>query len=358
MMRRSRLAIALASAVAFTAVALPQAAGARVALGFVAGPHTSHQAMTAIKAANATHIREQFSWAEAEPRRGVANWAPLDADMVEASKANMPIVAVLSATPEWAIDRGTPRGGQDTYPTRVADLTAWVARASQRYSPGGVFWAEHPDLVPKRLITWQVWNEPNIASAWTGGVASPQRYADLLTRTRDAIRASDRGATIQAAGMTSGGAGSSRPDAFLKGVWRWLGPIRSSLYKWDIHAYSDTPAHAASLIPWMRQLMDANGCRGCKMVVGEFGWASGSGINQRYGWLCAGSEARQAQMGHTFLATVLRDAAANRVVELSWYRWDDPSPSIGASGCFRSLGVVNYLGVPKPALAYFKRFST
>jgi hypothetical protein len=313
--------------------------------------------MTAIKAAKATHVRQQFSWAESEPRKGVANWAPLDADMVEASRSGLPIVAVLSATPEWAIDRGTPRGHQDTYPTRIADFTAWAGRLSQRYSPGGVFWAEHPDLVPKRLVTWQVWNEPNVASAWTGGVASPQRYADLLTRTRDAIRASDRGAVIQAAGMTSGGSGASRPEAFLKSVWQRLGQTRSALYEWDIHAYSDTPAHAAALIPWMRHLMDINGCRGCKLVVGEFGWASGAVSSQRYGWLCAGSELRQAQMGHTFLATVLRRAAANRLVALSWYRWDDPAPSFGASGCFRSLGVVSYLGAPKPALAYFERFA-
>jgi hypothetical protein len=103
--------------------------------------------------------------------------------------------------------------------------------------------------------------------------------------------------------------------------------------------------------------MDANGCRGCKLVVGEFGWASGALTTQRYGWLCAGSVARQAQMGHDFLAVVLRNAAANRLVELSWYRWDDPAPNSGATGCFQSLGVVNYLGVPKPALAYFERFA-
>ncbi|MEI6664358.1 MAG: hypothetical protein WCL20_08680 [Actinomycetes bacterium] len=35
----------------------------------------------------------------------------------------------------------------------------------------------------------------------------------------------------------------------------------------------------------------------------------------------------------------------------------DPDDGFGASGCFRSQGVVNYMGVPMPALAYFERFA-
>ena len=356
MLQRHLIATAIASLVCLGAFG-QATASAKISLGFVAGPHASSSSLDAISASGAAHVREKFSWAESEPKRGVMHWTALDADVAAASRAHLPLLAVLADTPAWAIEAKTPRGQQDTYPTRIANFTAWAGRLAARYGPSGSFWSAHPELTPLPVRRWQIWNEPNVASIWTGGVASPERYAALLTQSRDAIRNTDLWATVEAAGMASSGSAGASPDSFLKSVWRVLGPARSAVYRWDIHAYSDTAAHAAALVPYMRHLMDSNGCKACGITVGEFGWASGAAIGQRYGWLCAGSASRQADMAHYFLATVLRSAATNRLVELSWYRWDDPDPRFGATGCFRSLGVVNYLGVPKPALATFERFT-
>jgi len=352
-----RAAVALA-ATACLLLAGSSTASARVTMGFVAGPHASAETLMRIRASHADYVREKFSWAESEPSRGVFNWASTDADMAAASTAKIPILAVLAQAPGWAIAPGTPRGRQDTYPTRTADFTNWAGKLARRYGPNGQFWKDNPNLTPRPIHTWQVWNEPNIASEWTGGVASPTRYADLLSKTRDAIRAFDPSASFEAAGVAaSGSAGSTPPSTFLKGVWRQLGASRSTLYKWDLHAYSDTAAHATDLIPYMRKLMDSNGCRGCTITVGEYGWASGARVTQRFGWLCAGSERSQATVTRDFLKATLKAAAANRLVELTWYRWDDPAPNSGATGCFRSLGVVDFSGRAKPALAVFESFA-
>jgi len=351
----------MAACVAAASASLNLAAGAeaRVALGFVAGPHASTESLKRIASTDATHVREKFSWAETEPQRGVFNWSGMDADMTAASTARISLLAVLIDTPDWAIATGTPRGRQATYPSRIADFTAWAGRVARRYGPNGEFWKQHPELTPRPLRSWQVWNEPNISSEWTGGAPSPSRYAALLTQTRDAVRAFDPAASFQAAGVAaSGSAGSTPPASFLKAVWRELGAARSGRYKWDIHAYSDTPQHAAALVPYMRGVMDSNGCRGCQITVGEFGWGSGSKVAQRFGWLCAGTQQNQASFANEFLRSTFRGAATNRLVELSWYRWEDPPPNSSATGCFRSLGVIDANGRAKPALAVFARFAS
>lgn len=337
-------------------LATPSAASARVSLGVNAGPHASLTTLQAIVAAKGRHVRQKFSWAETEPQRGSFDWSRSDVDFEASSRAGIEIIPVLSDTPAWAIRAGTPLGRVDTYPTAMSDFANWAGAVARRYGRGGSFWASRPDLAPRPVLTWQVWNEPNVPVFWTGGKVDPARYAWLLVATRSAILAADSRAAFLSAGVAAGNdPGSMHPEDFMRATWKVLGTTRSRWFSWAAHAYSTTAAYGAAIIPRVRALMDRYGCRGCLIKVTEFGWSSGVRQNGWNGWLCAGSQVNQARMADDFLKRVLPAAAKNRLTSLSWYRWDESADAPPL--CFNEQGLVNPDGSAKPVLSIFTRNS-
>jgi Beta-galactosidase len=151
-------------------------------------------------------LREEIDWATVEPEPGVFDFSHYDHFMQLAAQRGLHILAVLYDTPSWAgpVDNAIPSD-----PTAFAQ---YVAAVVGRYGSGGTFWAQYPVLRASAITTWELWNEPYLASG-DNGVYDPARYAQLVEAAGTAGHAVDpRAKFLVAADMQS---------ALTNGAWQW-----------------------------------------------------------------------------------------------------------------------------------------
>ena len=148
-----------------------------------------------IHAAGFRWLRQEFPWEDLEvDGRGqwtdfsedydgdgiadrVAGWAKYDriVDMTEAR--GLRLLVRLSNPPSWT--RADPNAGAFGPPDDLGDYVNYAAAVAERYRG--------------RITHYQVWNEPNIYPEWGNSFADPPRYAEMLCRTHDALKAIDPG---------------------------------------------------------------------------------------------------------------------------------------------------------------------
>jgi hypothetical protein len=113
------------------------------------------------------------TWAVLEPQKGAWNWGPLDS-FVEAAEAHgvSDILLTLGQTPGWASP--TPDAVNDygagaaAPPADIQDWRDYVTAVAERYQG--------------RIRYYEIWNEPNDSSYYTGTVAQ------LVTLTQEAYK--------------------------------------------------------------------------------------------------------------------------------------------------------------------------
>lgn len=197
--------------------------------GPIAEPQVTHE----IEAVGAHWAREDLNWSKVEPQRGVFDWSSFD-QMVSIAKANgITILPVAGYSPSW------------TTPEDSTDYAAFIAAAVTRYGPG----------TAANLQTWELWNEPYYAYAWSGKPGDPAAYA------RDVKEASQ--AAKQVAPTVKILMAAEDGDAAAAGGGWWTTSVQSyfaavpDLGKWidgvAVHPYGDDPA-----VP----VKEANGFRG------------------------------------------------------------------------------------------------
>ena len=116
-------------------------------------------------------IKQQFPWEEIEqPRKGQywdtkysqATWAKFDDLVARAERHGLKVIARLDRPPAWA------RSNQERHshpPDDFDDFGDFVTTTVDRYRG--------------RVEHFQIWNEPNLGTEWTGRV-DPDAYAELL----------------------------------------------------------------------------------------------------------------------------------------------------------------------------------
>lgn len=110
--------------------------------------------------------REDLSWADTEPQKGVFDWSSFD-QMVSAAKAEgITVLPLVGYAPSW------------TSPSDAADYAAFVKAAVERYGPG----------TSANLQWWELWNEPYDAYAWSGHTPEPEAYAKDVFAAAQAAR--------------------------------------------------------------------------------------------------------------------------------------------------------------------------
>ena len=107
--------------------------------------------------------REDLSWANAEPQRGVYNWLTFEQTASAAKADGITILPVVGYAPSW------------TTPGNSAAYAEFVAAAVARFGPG----------TADNLPWWELWNEPYFSYAWSGKTPEPEAYA------RDALAAAE-----------------------------------------------------------------------------------------------------------------------------------------------------------------------
>ncbi|MBV9167866.1 MAG: hypothetical protein JO342_17145 [Solirubrobacterales bacterium] len=98
-------------------------------------------------------MREDFTWARAEPRPGRFNWTSFDHAVRSATTAGLVVLPVLYGSPGWAAP------APSDLPVHSSAYAAFVAATVRRYATGGAFWRANPKL-PVRAVGWyQLWND-------------------------------------------------------------------------------------------------------------------------------------------------------------------------------------------------------
>jgi hypothetical protein len=267
-------------------------------------------------------VRFGFQWADAEPQRGVYDFAKYDRVVAAAARHGMGILPIVHASPQWASsepDRSDFQLWAPTDPNLYADFMRVLI---QRYGPRGSFWATSGS--PKIPIrTWMVWNEPAADFFWASR-PWPSKYVQLLRPAYRAIKATDRGATVLL-GSVAGVSGSDPWDQ-----------VRA-MYRAGAKGYFDAiPAHFFSSASTVRVTADQTlelvrllhrevrraGDRKRKIWFTELTWTAAQGKIPR-------SELRgfettpkgQAARLRTVFSRLVKERKRRRIGPIYWYSW-------------------------------------
>ena len=132
-------------------------------------------------------IKQQFPWEEIEqPRKGQywdtkysqVTWAKFDDLVARAEQHGLKVIARLDRPPAWA------RSNQERHshpPDDFDDFGDFVTTTVDRYRG--------------RVEHFQIWNEPNLGTEWTGRV-DPDAYAELLEIAYTRAKAANPNAVV------------------------------------------------------------------------------------------------------------------------------------------------------------------
>ncbi len=190
--RPGRAAFSALVLVAVLAVAAP-ANGATAGVNIYAPSAQQLQAATSL---GAHWLRLFVPWRVVEPARGQIDQAELAAyeQGFRAAGPGTKVILDVVGTPSWE----TGSADEHAPPANPQDYAAFVSALAQRLAP----W----------VTAYEIWNEEDDASWWTGG-PNPAAYVQLLQAVYPAIKAADPRATVVLGGLT----GNDYP--FLEGVY-------------------------------------------------------------------------------------------------------------------------------------------
>lgn len=188
--------------------------------------------------------------------------------------------------------------------THIGDYKAFVAHVMKRYG--------------RRISAYQVWNEGNIKTFWTGTFAKLARLTQAMDQVRDKFA---RRAKVIAPPMVTrlkfemkGLSSFYNQRVGGKAVWRYVDAVALSLYPTErAGTRLAVPEDSIRLLHAAKQRLRAAGVPGSKPIWNtEVNYGMGSGTAVKI------SDARQiANVMRTYLLN-----AANGVKRVFWYRYD------------------------------------
>lgn len=266
-----------------------------------------HAVLDGAKAAGATWIRTDFTWATIEPvTQGVYDWTAADDLVSYANGQGLRLLPILNSVPTWAL----PYGYTDCYqspPNNNDQYAAFVTATVNRFKAS--------------IHYWEVWNEPNLCGYFT-----PTSYTDLLQHASTAIKAADSTATVLLGGMAPAatGGGTYSPPDWLQGLYAAGGGSSYDIaahhpYFWTDtqtfpYVYAGAWAQIEETTPNIRGIMTANGDSSKALWLTEFGEPTGGGTY-------AATELEQATL--LAQAFIRNDAFTWKTGPLFWYSYDD-----------------------------------
>jgi hypothetical protein len=248
-------------------------------------------------------VRRDFRWEEIEPSDGQFEFAAYDQLVDEAESHGVRLLGTLDYGTKWA----SSEGSSVAPPDNPADYADYAARVAERYAG--------------RMLGWEIWNEPNNPFFWSADQReAPARYAPLLARASEAIRAVDPGATVVLGGTTF----TPAPPILQLGAMDFLSQafaaapdLAASYDVAAIHTYMaypphDPPEHGENLDPplrakiemhaWLQQL---HGAADRPLWITEMGWPTYARVSA------------QEQADYTARGTIL--AARYGAEAIFWY---------------------------------------
>jgi hypothetical protein len=316
-------------------------------------------------AGNVGTLRILLPWngLDPTPKEDDIDLSAVDPVVLGAAQNGIQVLPFIFGTPDWVADgldgdncaQGAPGSCATFAPRSDAALAAWkdfVGKMVDRYGPNGAFWAEHTDVQPMPIRTWQIWNEQN-SSTFFAPAPDPRAYDAMLSSAADAIYKRDDGAQVMLGGMfqTSGQKGSILAPAFLRDLYGL-----DSGDDFDVvaaHPYAHSLANIEEQVRLMHDEIQRAG-DDAKLWVTEVGASSADGSNP-------------LELGEEGQADLLRsafDLFINKRLEwdlqgVIWYAWRDAAEgsSVICDWCANAgLFPADSLD-PKPAWAAFVSFT-
>lgn len=359
-LRRTQTVAAAIAVVALVLLAslFPSSASAKPAppapasfFGIVPQTGITENDLKLMRSARVGAVRIPVNWPEIEPTPGIYRWEALDSLIQSLSSLGVFIMPVVYGSPPW-IDLDY----KDMPVDNAAERRAWARFCGdlvRRYGPGSHFWRSRPDLTPRPLRVWQIWNEANdhyFSHAKVGD------YAQLLNVSYPAIKTVAPKAKVILSGLYS--TPVARPPkampatSFLRRLYKRPG-IKRVIDGVAVHPYADTPEKMMRKIQKLRAVMIAHGQRNTDLWVTEFGWGSQArGKTKTPIEFSFRGQARALRRSYELLLSKRREW---RLQGAYWFTWKDIPESIAPCTFCDSVGLVRANGTPKPALAAFDR---
>jgi len=162
------------------------------------GVHDASTDMASLTKAGVGSIRlwdSGVKWWQVEPNQDQFDWTRLDQYVKLAHAHNTEVTLVLAGTPAWAA--ADPAHTTYLDPPNVDAYKAYLTAVMNRYK---AFDPDNTGQPYRGIANYQVWNEPNIKTFWTG---TPQQMADLVRAAWEVRQAVDPGAKIIAPSMVT-----------------------------------------------------------------------------------------------------------------------------------------------------------
>lgn len=296
-------------------------------------------------------IRMVFFPGFVSPRPGTSDWRSYDQVVGDAARGGISIDPTLFGLPSWMTPNPATLPLQN--PGQVQFWLSFVRAAAQRYGLDGSFWAQHPELPPHPMRSWEVWNEPNINEyAGQQTTVTAREYARLLRVTRSGLDAANPADRIVVGGLyrrPRPGHGI-RMTRFLDRLYK-LKRGRSLFDAVAIHPYAARPKQILGVSRSVRRVMDANRDPNKPIWITEVGWTTGGNYwaQSLYRATLAEQAARVGRVARLLLA----NRRALRLRRVDWMTWRDYSG--GDHFWSNYMGLFTADGQPKPAWAAFTR---
>ena len=136
---------------------------------------TPEQSADLGRGAGASVMRVDLAWDWVEFNEGQFDWRKADRIYWSLMWRGMKPLWVLGGAPQWARSEGQDCVASCHYPPapeRLADWAAYVRAVAERYPQAAGF---------------EIWNEPNHATAWRGGI-DPEHYTTLLKAAYEQVQ--------------------------------------------------------------------------------------------------------------------------------------------------------------------------
>ncbi len=280
------------------------------------GVHDAHLTSLSRKGTGSIRLWDTGTkWADIEPTENNWSWSRLDSIVRRAHANGTEVTLVLGLSPDYAAAKPTDA-------PNVTKYENYLRKVMQRYAPAR--WGY------RGIAAYQVWNEANIETFWTGTVS---QIAQLTKAAYDVRNEVDRGALIVAPAMVtrlkyeqkgiSRFYGATVPSTGQP-VWRYVDAISLNLYPTDRVATSSggtrpaTPEDAIGLLNTVRGRL-ARAHVPASIPI----WDTEINYGMRTGTL-AGRPAASISSSHqtAYLMRTYLLNAAQGVKRVDWYAYD------------------------------------
>jgi hypothetical protein len=296
-----------------------------------------------------------LSWARVESSPARYDWSSYDELIGKLAIHDIEPIPYVFGTPGHLADEPTspPTESDET-------LRAWeefLTAAAERYGPGGEFWrlfaVTDPDVEPKPLRIWEIWNEVNGPAFWHP-TPDPGDYATLLKHSQRTLHEVDPEARIMVAGMFATPSQSAAIESFefLREMYEKPN-VADAVDLVAVHPYGPRIRDVRTQMARTYREMERAGDGDSAMWVTELGWGSDPDVNSQL----TTTPDRQATLLRRSYELLIRKRDDWNLEGALWYTWRDAADPERLCGWCPSAGLVDRDLDPKPAWEEFTKLT-